>query len=437
MAAVVAAGLAVVGVVQGDTWLAVCGAALCGAAIGFLPHNLFASPARIFLGDGGSMPLGFAVAATTMIGVSAGTAAWQSLAMGLLLVGIPALDTALVTVSRRRRGISIMTGGRDHLTHRARGRLRTARAVAVTLGGAQAVISVLAVVALRNGPTSVVAAVVAYLVGLGAAIVLLDARFSDTVAPPADVAQPGAVAAAPGRPGDLGALVLLLPLAVAVGVSPFFFGYYDATIWVPAGLVLLGIATAGAIARPPRLTVAGTLLLAGLAGMGVWALVSSLWADSIEQAVVEGNRWLGYAALALVLAIFMRTERAMLAVLGTVAVTAAGVGVVVLVRMTGDGAADLFLGARLHEPLGNAESRSSRAPGPAARRCSRGSRCSRSRAAWRSPRACRCSSSCSPSPVARAVAGRCSSWAPRWSRRSRPCSTCTAAPGARPRRPTS
>ena len=58
------------------------------------------------------MPLGFAVAATTMIGVSASTAAWQSLAMGLLLVGIPALDTALVTVSRRRRGISILTGGR-------------------------------------------------------------------------------------------------------------------------------------------------------------------------------------------------------------------------------------------------------------------------------------------------------------------------------------
>ncbi len=74
------------------------------------------------------------------------------------------------------------------------------------------------------------------------------------------------------------------------------------------GLALLGIATAGAIARPPRLTVAATLLLAGLAAIGVWALVSSLWADSIEQAVVEGDRWLGYAALALVLAIFMRSQ---------------------------------------------------------------------------------------------------------------------------------
>ena len=53
---------------SGDTWLAVAGAALSGACLGFLPHNLLRSPARIFLGDGGSMPVGFAVAALAMIG---------------------------------------------------------------------------------------------------------------------------------------------------------------------------------------------------------------------------------------------------------------------------------------------------------------------------------------------------------------------------------
>src|SRR4029078_12364036 len=88
MAAVVAAGLAVLGVAEGDPWLAVTAAALCGASAGFLPHHLCASPARIFLGDGGSMPLGFAVAAVAMIGVSGAAAApWQSLAIGLLFVG--------------------------------------------------------------------------------------------------------------------------------------------------------------------------------------------------------------------------------------------------------------------------------------------------------------------------------------------------------------
>ena len=143
MASVVAAGVMILGIVEGDAWLSVVAAALCGACLGFLPHNL-ASPARIFLGDGGSMPVGFAVAALAMIGVSDANAAWQSLAMGLLFVGVPALDTTLVVISRRRRGISILTGGRDHLTHRARERLRTTRAVALALGGLQAVISALA-----------------------------------------------------------------------------------------------------------------------------------------------------------------------------------------------------------------------------------------------------------------------------------------------------
>ena len=99
-------------------WLAVAAAALCGACVGFLPHNLLASPARIFLGDGGSMPIGFAVGALVMIGAAEAAPEWQSLALGVLLVGIPALDTTLVVVSRRRRGIPILTGGRDHMTHR-------------------------------------------------------------------------------------------------------------------------------------------------------------------------------------------------------------------------------------------------------------------------------------------------------------------------------
>src|ERR1700733_1184997 len=62
MAFVVAGGACVLALVTGDVWVAAGSAALCGACLGFLPHNL-SSPARIFLGDGGSLPLGFAVAA--------------------------------------------------------------------------------------------------------------------------------------------------------------------------------------------------------------------------------------------------------------------------------------------------------------------------------------------------------------------------------------
>ena len=91
MALVVAGAVAVLGALQSDVWLAVTGAALCGACLGFLPHNLSRPSARIFLGDGGSMPIGFAIASLVMIGASAAAAQWQALVMGLLLVGVPAL----------------------------------------------------------------------------------------------------------------------------------------------------------------------------------------------------------------------------------------------------------------------------------------------------------------------------------------------------------
>ena len=71
--------------------------ARCAARASASCRTTFASPARIFLGDGGSMPIGFAVAALAMIGVAERGAAWQSLAMGLLFVGVPALDTTLVS----------------------------------------------------------------------------------------------------------------------------------------------------------------------------------------------------------------------------------------------------------------------------------------------------------------------------------------------------
>ena len=69
------------------------GIALAGACLGFLPHNL-SSPARIFLGDGGSMPIGFAVAAIAMSGAAPLVPGWTGLLVGLLLVAVPAADTA-------------------------------------------------------------------------------------------------------------------------------------------------------------------------------------------------------------------------------------------------------------------------------------------------------------------------------------------------------
>jgi UDP-GlcNAc:undecaprenyl-phosphate GlcNAc-1-phosphate transferase len=352
MACVVAGALAVLGIANGDTWLSVVAAALCGACAGFLPHNL-KSPARIFLGDGGSMPIGFAVAALVMIGVGDAAREWQSLAMGLLFVGVPALDTGLVVVSRRRRGLSILTGGRDHLTHRARRRLQTARTVAVTLGAAQAVISALALVAIRGGSVAVVGAVVVYLVAVGVAITLLDTRTA--VASPAPAAATEARPAVRRRPaisGGHAVLGLLVALGVGIGISPFFFGFYSSGVWVPAGLGLMALTTAGLIARPPRVSAPALLALSGLAAFAAWALTSSLWADSIEQAVVEGNRLLVYVMLLGLVVVLVRSDAAGLWLVGALTVAALAVGGVVLGRMLTGDAASLFLNGRLHSPLG-------------------------------------------------------------------------------------
>lgn len=137
VALVSAAVLGLLAAAQGDAALGAIALALAGACAGFLPFNL-ASPSRIFLGDGGSVPIGFTMAATIMALPGGGRLGWALIPLAVLLVGLPALDTALVIVSRKRRGAGLFTGGRDHLTHRLRARLGSARRVAMALATGQA-----------------------------------------------------------------------------------------------------------------------------------------------------------------------------------------------------------------------------------------------------------------------------------------------------------
>jgi UDP-GlcNAc:undecaprenyl-phosphate GlcNAc-1-phosphate transferase len=137
VALVSAAILGMLAAAHGDVALGAIALALAGACAGFLPFNL-TSPSRIFLGDGGSMPVGFVIAATIMALPASGRLNWALIPLAVVLVGLPALDTALVIVSRRRRGAGVFTGGRDHLTHRLRARLGSSRRVAMALATGQA-----------------------------------------------------------------------------------------------------------------------------------------------------------------------------------------------------------------------------------------------------------------------------------------------------------
>jgi UDP-GlcNAc:undecaprenyl-phosphate GlcNAc-1-phosphate transferase len=137
VALVSGAVLGLLAAAHGNPALGAIALALAGACAGFLPLNL-ASPSRIFLGDGGSVPIGFALAATIMALPGGGPLGWSLIPLAVLLVGLPALDTALVIVSRRRRGAGVFTGARDHLTHRLGVRLGSARRVALALATGQA-----------------------------------------------------------------------------------------------------------------------------------------------------------------------------------------------------------------------------------------------------------------------------------------------------------
>jgi UDP-GlcNAc:undecaprenyl-phosphate/decaprenyl-phosphate GlcNAc-1-phosphate transferase len=94
-------------------------AALLGATGGFLVYNMH--PASIFMGDGGSLLLGFSFAAITLSAghQTPGRSDILSIIAGpVLVLLIPIFDTALVTLSRLRSGRRASQGGRDHSSHR-------------------------------------------------------------------------------------------------------------------------------------------------------------------------------------------------------------------------------------------------------------------------------------------------------------------------------
>jgi len=90
-------------------------AALAGSCLGFLRHNF--NPARIFMGDGGSYFLGFALAAISIIGPAKGLTS-VSLLLPLLILSLPLADMSAVIMGRLSQGRSPFYPDRRHLHHR-------------------------------------------------------------------------------------------------------------------------------------------------------------------------------------------------------------------------------------------------------------------------------------------------------------------------------
>ncbi|GAA0374425.1 MraY family glycosyltransferase [Microbispora corallina] len=143
-------------------------AALAASALGFLPYNW--APARIFMGDAGSLFIGFLLAssaAALVTGARTGTAI-----AGLLLpTFVATVDTGVVLLSRLRAGRPLLLGGSDHLSHRLRRLGLGVRLTAVTLAAVAAAAGVLDLVT-TLGWISTLGAVLGAMAAGGAGVVL-------------------------------------------------------------------------------------------------------------------------------------------------------------------------------------------------------------------------------------------------------------------------
>jgi UDP-GlcNAc:undecaprenyl-phosphate GlcNAc-1-phosphate transferase len=137
IAAVASLFFAFLAALHGQIWVSTLAAAVMGAALGFLRWNF--NPARIFMGDGGAMLLGFLMATLSLKLRLTGVSAVAGCLVPVLVLGAAIFDTTLVSISRSRRGLlPFATPGKDHTAHRlANWGLGTRRAVLTmyALGG--------------------------------------------------------------------------------------------------------------------------------------------------------------------------------------------------------------------------------------------------------------------------------------------------------------
>ena len=114
-AAVASGSFFFIAVMNDQQYSALLAIGLAGAMLGFLRSNFH--PASIYMGDAGSLFIGFMMA---YLGLKMRTTVTEipQLFAPVVVLGVAMLDTTVVVLSRVRRGLSPFTGGQDHLSHR-------------------------------------------------------------------------------------------------------------------------------------------------------------------------------------------------------------------------------------------------------------------------------------------------------------------------------
>jgi len=116
VATIAGTSFCLIAALNGQFLVAALSAAVAGCASGFLRHNFH--PAKIYMGDAGSLFLGFLLAFLAVRLKLADAPQTVALFVPVFVLGVALLDTTLVTFNRLRHHRSPMQGGRDHISHR-------------------------------------------------------------------------------------------------------------------------------------------------------------------------------------------------------------------------------------------------------------------------------------------------------------------------------
>ena len=145
-AAIASVPLTLLALHMGSNHVAVMGAALCGASLGFLRYNV--RPAKIFMGDAGAMFLGLVLACMAVMGTPFKTATLAMLAP-VVLLGVPIYDVVSTMAKRALSGKPVHIADRMHVHHRLLGRGWSEDVVVLVLWLTTAALGLLAMLLLR------------------------------------------------------------------------------------------------------------------------------------------------------------------------------------------------------------------------------------------------------------------------------------------------
>src|SRR5262249_41323141 len=166
IAAIASAFLTANFITSGQPTEALMLAVFTGALLGFLIYN--SNPASIFMGDSGSMFIGFFLASAPLINVAGGRSRSfvPVLAVPILVLFIPIFDTTFVTILRKLSGRAASQGGRDHTSHRLVALGLSEKRAVLMLYGLAALSGLLAVVVRHVKPDVSLALLALFTLGL-------------------------------------------------------------------------------------------------------------------------------------------------------------------------------------------------------------------------------------------------------------------------------